>query len=82
MPIKAILGAKDVYKVILGAKYKTVAALFGGTTDKPFGLARQRPSPISVEAPVTSIRYANSTLLLISSISSMRRVQFPNAQLL
>ena len=33
----------------LGAKYKTFAELFGGITDRPFGLDRQRPSPISVE---------------------------------
>src|ERR1700692_2130088 len=43
----------------LRRQIQTVAVVFGGTTDKPFGLARQRPSPISVESPVTSIRYAD-----------------------
>jgi hypothetical protein len=53
-----------------------MAALFGGTTDKPFGLARQRPSPISVEPLVTSRRCADPTLLLINRINSMRRVRW------
>ena len=66
----------------LTRQIQTVAALFGGTTDKPFGLARQRPSPISVKSPVTSVKYADPPDATDQPHCSMRRVQFSNAQLL